>query len=272
MPDLRIENWYGMVAPAGTPPAVVAALNRIATEAMRDPAVKEKLAVQGAELVGDSPEHFHGFIDSEIQEMGRRHQGRRGRDREVSSQYVIARSQRSRPPRAKCSTKSFAGRGSVLEAAGRQIASRRLAQASRIRIIAIGIDWALRFAPRPPAPPPCRRRPPPSGRWRRKSRNRARNRRRTPSRAACLAIWPCSAVERVSPDEVAVGQFRQSRSGGGWQTPPRRRRHQHQAVLAEQKPFDIVGQGVLGGKAEIRRTARDRRGDIGAFPVPRRRH
>jgi tripartite-type tricarboxylate transporter receptor subunit TctC len=66
MPDLNIENWYGMVAPAGTPPAIVATLNRIATEAMRDPAVKEKLASQGAELVGDTPEHFRGFIEAEI--------------------------------------------------------------------------------------------------------------------------------------------------------------------------------------------------------------
>jgi tripartite-type tricarboxylate transporter receptor subunit TctC len=66
MPDVQAENWYGMVAPAGTPPAIVARLNEIATEAMRDPAVKEKLAVQGAELVGDSPEHFHAFIESEI--------------------------------------------------------------------------------------------------------------------------------------------------------------------------------------------------------------
>jgi len=66
MPDLLIENWYGMVAPAGTPAAVVATLNRVAIEAMRDPAVKEKLASQGAELVGDTPEHFRGFIDDEI--------------------------------------------------------------------------------------------------------------------------------------------------------------------------------------------------------------
>src|SRR5471032_788514 len=36
MPDLKIENWYGMVAPAATPPAIVATLNRIAVEAMRD--------------------------------------------------------------------------------------------------------------------------------------------------------------------------------------------------------------------------------------------
>ncbi len=65
MPDLLAENWYGMVAPAATPPAIVAALNRIATEAMRDPAVKEKLASQGAELVGDTPEQFRAFIGTE---------------------------------------------------------------------------------------------------------------------------------------------------------------------------------------------------------------
>jgi tripartite-type tricarboxylate transporter receptor subunit TctC len=66
MPELQIENWYGMLAPAGTPAAVIATLNRAATEAMRDPAVKEKLAMQGAVLIGDTPEHFRDFIESEI--------------------------------------------------------------------------------------------------------------------------------------------------------------------------------------------------------------
>ena len=71
LPELRIENWYGMVAPAGTPPAIVSALNRIATEAMRDAAVKEKLASQGAELIGDTPEHFRGFIATEIEKWAK---------------------------------------------------------------------------------------------------------------------------------------------------------------------------------------------------------
>ena len=71
MPDLLAENWYGMVAPAGTPAAIVASLNKITAEAMRDPAVKAKLAVQGAELVGDSPEHFRGFIESETAKWAR---------------------------------------------------------------------------------------------------------------------------------------------------------------------------------------------------------
>ena len=66
MPDLLAENWHGMVAPAGTPAPIVAVLNRITTEALQDPSVKEKLAIQGATVVGDSPEHFHAFLESEI--------------------------------------------------------------------------------------------------------------------------------------------------------------------------------------------------------------
>jgi tripartite-type tricarboxylate transporter receptor subunit TctC len=65
MPDLLIENWYGMIAPAGTPPAIVATLNRVATQAMADPGVKEKLADQGLTVAGDTPEQFREFIGSE---------------------------------------------------------------------------------------------------------------------------------------------------------------------------------------------------------------
>ena len=65
MPDLLIENWYGMIAPGATPPAIIAALNKLATEAMADPAVKEKLTNQGLTPVGDTPEHFREFIGSE---------------------------------------------------------------------------------------------------------------------------------------------------------------------------------------------------------------
>jgi tripartite-type tricarboxylate transporter receptor subunit TctC len=65
MPALRIENWYGMVAPGGTPPAIVAALNKITTTALADPAVKEKLAEQGLTTVGNSPEQFRDYIAAE---------------------------------------------------------------------------------------------------------------------------------------------------------------------------------------------------------------
>jgi len=65
MPDLLIENWYGMIAPAKTPEAIVAALNRIANEAMADPSVQQKLADQGLTIAGDTPEQFRGFIEAE---------------------------------------------------------------------------------------------------------------------------------------------------------------------------------------------------------------
>jgi tripartite-type tricarboxylate transporter receptor subunit TctC len=65
MPELRIENWYGMVAPAATPPAIVAAINKITVTALADASVREKLAEQGLTTVGNSPEQFRDYIASE---------------------------------------------------------------------------------------------------------------------------------------------------------------------------------------------------------------
>ena len=66
MPKLQTENWYGMVGPAHMPPEILATLNKAAVEAMRDPDVVSKLSIQGAILVGDTPDQFRAFIDSEI--------------------------------------------------------------------------------------------------------------------------------------------------------------------------------------------------------------
>jgi tripartite-type tricarboxylate transporter receptor subunit TctC len=71
MPDLLIENWYGMIAPAKTPESVVAALNRIANEAMADPSVQQKLADQGLTVAGDTPEQFRQYIDAETRKWAR---------------------------------------------------------------------------------------------------------------------------------------------------------------------------------------------------------
>src|SRR5262245_61223845 len=70
-PELLADNWYGMVAPAGTPPAIIAKLNKIAVEAMQSPDVKEKLLSQGAVLSGNKPEEFAAFIRSEIDKWGK---------------------------------------------------------------------------------------------------------------------------------------------------------------------------------------------------------
>lgn len=71
MPNLLTENWYGMVAPAKTPPQVVAALNKAAVEAMKDRTVVDKLSSQGAILIGDSPDRFGAFIDSETKKWAK---------------------------------------------------------------------------------------------------------------------------------------------------------------------------------------------------------
>jgi tripartite-type tricarboxylate transporter receptor subunit TctC len=65
MPEVLADNWYGMVAPAATPKDVIAKLNKITTEAMSDPNVKDKLADQGLTLVPQTPEQFRAHIVSE---------------------------------------------------------------------------------------------------------------------------------------------------------------------------------------------------------------
>ena len=50
---------------------MIAILNKAAVEAMKDPGVASKLAAQGATLVGDTPEQFRAFIDSEIKKWAK---------------------------------------------------------------------------------------------------------------------------------------------------------------------------------------------------------
>ncbi len=71
MPDLLIENWYGMVAPAATPPEVIAKLHRITTEAMSDPQVKEKLGDQGLTMVPQTPDEFRAYIVAETKKWAK---------------------------------------------------------------------------------------------------------------------------------------------------------------------------------------------------------
>jgi len=63
--DVTAENWYGIVAPAGTPEDVVSKLNAAIVEALADAKVSETLKAQGANLIGSSPEDFAAYIASE---------------------------------------------------------------------------------------------------------------------------------------------------------------------------------------------------------------
>jgi tripartite-type tricarboxylate transporter receptor subunit TctC len=63
---LEATNWYGLVAPAGTPAAVVHRLHTDTVAALQSSGVRDKLIALGAEPVGNSPEEFAAVISSEI--------------------------------------------------------------------------------------------------------------------------------------------------------------------------------------------------------------
>jgi len=67
----ELVNWYGLFAPAGTPPAALERLHAAATQALRDPELIRKLAEQGAEAAPMSPEAFAGFVAAETGKLGR---------------------------------------------------------------------------------------------------------------------------------------------------------------------------------------------------------
>jgi tripartite-type tricarboxylate transporter receptor subunit TctC len=56
--DIEALGWYALYAPAKTPPATVAALNRIVVDLVRDPEMKTKLFKMGMNAVGSSPEEL----------------------------------------------------------------------------------------------------------------------------------------------------------------------------------------------------------------------
>jgi tripartite-type tricarboxylate transporter receptor subunit TctC len=60
------SSWFGMLAPAGTPPDIVNKLSAEIAKALNSPAVKEKLIAGGAEPVGNTPEQFAAHIKAEI--------------------------------------------------------------------------------------------------------------------------------------------------------------------------------------------------------------
>ena len=60
------SSWFGLLAPAGTPPDIVNAIQREVAKAIASPAVKEKLLAQGAIPSGNSPQEFAKLIDSEL--------------------------------------------------------------------------------------------------------------------------------------------------------------------------------------------------------------
>jgi tripartite-type tricarboxylate transporter receptor subunit TctC len=66
VPGYEATQWYGLLAPAGTPPEIVKRLHAEMVQILRLPEVKSRLAGDGAEPVGDTPAQFGKFIQAEI--------------------------------------------------------------------------------------------------------------------------------------------------------------------------------------------------------------
>ncbi|MEO7727802.1 MAG: tripartite tricarboxylate transporter substrate-binding protein, partial [Burkholderiales bacterium] len=61
-----VAVWMGIVAPAGTPPAIVARINRQIAAILQTPDMRERLAVQGLEAFSNTPAEFSAYIAAEV--------------------------------------------------------------------------------------------------------------------------------------------------------------------------------------------------------------
>jgi tripartite-type tricarboxylate transporter receptor subunit TctC len=71
LPGYELSLWYGLVAPAGTPPDVINKLSGIANEALKSEEIIKALATHGIDPLGGSPEDFARFIARETEKMTR---------------------------------------------------------------------------------------------------------------------------------------------------------------------------------------------------------
>jgi tripartite-type tricarboxylate transporter receptor subunit TctC len=64
-PGFDTSLWFGLIAPAATPKDVVTKIHDDVIQVLKLPDVKERIASQGAEIVGDTPAEFTAFIAAE---------------------------------------------------------------------------------------------------------------------------------------------------------------------------------------------------------------
>jgi tripartite-type tricarboxylate transporter receptor subunit TctC len=66
VPGFDAVSWWGLLAPAKTPPEIVARMNAAMAEALNEPAVKQGLSEQGVDYRLSSPQEFGGFVETEV--------------------------------------------------------------------------------------------------------------------------------------------------------------------------------------------------------------
>jgi tripartite-type tricarboxylate transporter receptor subunit TctC len=70
-PNTTVDNWYGLLAPARTPPAVINKIHDAFVQAINDPDIKKKLIESGAIPVANTPAEFGKFFKAEYERWGK---------------------------------------------------------------------------------------------------------------------------------------------------------------------------------------------------------
>jgi len=71
VPGYEAELWFGIVAPAGTPDAIVNRLNAEITRFIKSDFMQKRLASQGARALGTTREEFAAFMRAEQEKWGK---------------------------------------------------------------------------------------------------------------------------------------------------------------------------------------------------------
>lgn len=66
MPGFEVGAWQGLMVPANTPKPIIERLNVEIVKALQNPEVRQKLALQGAEPLGSSPEAYGAYVQKEL--------------------------------------------------------------------------------------------------------------------------------------------------------------------------------------------------------------
>jgi tripartite-type tricarboxylate transporter receptor subunit TctC len=71
LPGYEAIQWFGLFAPAGTPPAILARIHKETAAALKSPEMQKRMIADGADAVGNTPAEFSAQIKSELEKWAR---------------------------------------------------------------------------------------------------------------------------------------------------------------------------------------------------------
>ncbi len=71
VPGYEANNWNGIVAPSGTPGAIVSLLQKAVADVLKEPVIAERMAKSALEPIGDTPAEFARYLRAEAQKWGK---------------------------------------------------------------------------------------------------------------------------------------------------------------------------------------------------------